>query len=332
MVSKKLNFKLKDPKFNPEIKERQLIGIAIQTWHDYVWSSCGYLMLSNDQIGLEKLKKTLHQDHFFHLDTDMRVEDFTEDVISDEGRKLGTIGKKKIYVEDSYWAQKIKLVYINSIEYFIPKTVIQNENNLLHVEIEPINFYHDGLIDKLIFTGEKINQYRNLINQNLGKEFKMPMPIFYEPPSINTNEWIEKRHQIELVEEPPIDRPEKTVLEIKNDLEKYYRENSIKMINMELSEENEEVMNIIFNNGKKKSSNGFPNRRDKQKLEQVKIYLKSNNKESLTYSDLILVSDDNNSHNPNSGVTITLLIIVLLLAVGFLLFSLKKNRNKEVKI
>jgi len=66
--------------------------------------------------------------------------------------------------------------------------VIKNENNLLHVEIEPMEFYKEGMIDKLIFTGEKINQYRDLVAENLGKEFKMRQPIFGSPPSINTDD------------------------------------------------------------------------------------------------------------------------------------------------
>ena len=59
-------------------------------------------MVPNDQVAIQNLeKKRLSQEYFFFLETDMRVEEFTEDVISDEGKKLGTIGKKKIYVEDS---------------------------------------------------------------------------------------------------------------------------------------------------------------------------------------------------------------------------------------
>lgn len=72
------------------------------------------------------------------------------------------------------------MIYPCTIHYFVPKKVVRNENNLLQVEIEPMEFYVDGLIDELIFTGAKINQYRELITQNLGKEFKMPVPIFNE--------------------------------------------------------------------------------------------------------------------------------------------------------
>lgn len=58
-------------------------------------------MLPNDQEAIQNLeKRNTSQEYFFHLDTKIRVEDFKEDVISDEGKKLGVIGKKKIYVED----------------------------------------------------------------------------------------------------------------------------------------------------------------------------------------------------------------------------------------
>lgn len=58
-------------------------------------------MLPNDQEAIQNLeKRNTSQEYFFHLDAEMRVEDFKEDVISDEGKKLGVIGKKKIYVED----------------------------------------------------------------------------------------------------------------------------------------------------------------------------------------------------------------------------------------
>ena len=71
----------------------------------------------------------------------------------------------------------------------MPRKVIQNENNLLHIEIEPMNFYEEGPIDKLILTGEKINQYRDLIVGNLGKEFKIELPIFADPKLlIDTNQ------------------------------------------------------------------------------------------------------------------------------------------------
>ena len=79
------------------------------------------------------------------------------------------------------------MIYPHTIKCFIPKKVVQNENNLLQVEIEPMEFYVDGLIDQLTFTGEKINQYRDLIVGNLGKEFKIPMPLFDKPPLLDTS-------------------------------------------------------------------------------------------------------------------------------------------------
>jgi hypothetical protein len=98
---KNIGFLPKNQKDCPKIKEGELTGIAIQTWHNYIWSSCGYLMLPNDQEAIQNLeKRRTSQEYFFHLDTEMRVEEFEEDVISDEGKKLGTIGKKKVYVED----------------------------------------------------------------------------------------------------------------------------------------------------------------------------------------------------------------------------------------
>jgi hypothetical protein len=55
------------------------------------------------------------------------------------------------------------------------------------VEIEPMEFYQEGMTDKLIFKGEKINQYRDLVARNLGKEFKMSQSLFDTPPEIDTN-------------------------------------------------------------------------------------------------------------------------------------------------
>lgn len=75
------------------------------------------------------------------------------------------------------------------MNYFTPTKVIKNENNLLHVEIEPMDFYEHGLIDKLIFQGEKINQYRDLVAGNLGKEFEVHLHISKDDPRfpIDTN-------------------------------------------------------------------------------------------------------------------------------------------------
>ncbi|MCE8159213.1 MAG: hypothetical protein I3270_02240 [Candidatus Moeniiplasma glomeromycotorum] len=286
MVKKTIRFALKSQEHNPKIKEGKLIGIAIQTWRNWVWSSCGYLMLPNDQEAIQNLeKRNTSQEYFFHLDTKIRVEDFKEDVISDEGKKLGVIGKKKIYVEDPNWGQKIKLIYPCTIHYFVPKKVVRNENNLLQVEIEPMEFYVDGLIDELIFTGAKINQYRELITQNLGKEFKMPVPIFNEVKNqIDTKEWIGEEDKIELVERKTGDRPEKTIPELRESLTEYYRNKGIKSI--KLSDEDKEFLDIVFNSGEKKTSDNYSKRYDKQKFEQVKLYLQSNGKKSLDYLEL----------------------------------------------
>jgi len=110
------------------------------------------------------------------------------------------------------------------MEYFVPKKVVKNENNLLHVEIEPMEFLIDGVIDKLIFKGGKINQYRNLIAENLGKEFKISLHTFFDDPKlpIDTNRWGEKYERIELAEKKTGGRPEKSYPEIKQSLEKYY--------------------------------------------------------------------------------------------------------------
>jgi len=92
---------------------------------------------------------------------------------------------------------------------------------------------------------------------------------------------------------------------------------------IKLSDEDKELMDIVFNSGKKQSSNTFSNRHDRQKLEQVKIYLKSNNKETLSYSELSTGSSINPSHNSNegnngiSGGEIVLLIVGVISVVGF---------------
>ena len=100
-MKKNICFGLKNQEYNPKIKEGELVGIAIQTWHDCVWSSCGYLMVTSDPKAIQNLEKERgSQEYFFQLESEMRVEEFTEDVISEEEKKLGTIGKKKIYVED----------------------------------------------------------------------------------------------------------------------------------------------------------------------------------------------------------------------------------------
>ena len=76
------------------------------------------------------------------------------------------------------------------------------------------------------------------------------------------------------------------------------------------------------------------NRRDKQKLEQVKIYLKSNNKEILSYSELSAGSDVNHSHNSNegngiSGGTIVLLIVGVVSVVGFFSWLIWKGKRTD---
>lgn len=325
MTKKDICFALKNQEYNPKIKEGELVGIAIQTWRDYIWSSCGYLMVPNDPEAIQNLeKKKLSQEHFFHLGTKMRLEEFTEDVISDEGKKLGTIGKKKIYIEDPEWGKKVELLYCKSMNFFVPTKVVKNENKLLHVEIEPMNFYENGFINKLIFQGEKINQYRDLIVRNLGKEFKIPLSIFDDNPKlpIDTDKWGEYE-KVGLAEKKNNDRPEKTISEIKNSLEKYYRKNDIKM--MKLSEEDKEFMDIVFNSGKKQNSNDFFDPYDKQKIEQVKIYLQSNNTKSLDYSELIGVQKDKNNFNWTPwliGGTISFLVIILF-------FVIKKKWKKS---
>jgi hypothetical protein len=93
---------------------------------------------------------------------------------------------------------------------------------------------------------------------------------------------------------------------------------------MKLSVEDKEFLDIVFNNGKNRRSDTFSDSRDRQKFEQVKIYLKSNNKEILTYSELSDSSNANSSHNFNkenkngmgSGI-ITLLIVGVISVVSF---------------
>ena len=285
---KNICFALKSQEHNPKIKEGNLVGIAIQTWHNYIWSSCGYLMVPNDPVAIQNLeKKKSSQEHFFHLQTEMRVEKINEELFDDKGEKILFLGKNKVYVEDPDWGKKIKLLYCRSMNYFTPTKVIKNENNLLHVEIEPMDFYEHGLIDKLIFQGEKINQYRDLVAGNLGKEFEVHLHISKDDPRfpIDTNNWGDKYEKIELAQEKKNSRPEKSVPELKQSLEDYYRKNDIK--SMKLSDEDQELMDIIFNDGKKKPASDFPNRYDRQRFEQVKIILKSNGKNSLDYSELI---------------------------------------------
>ena len=46
----------------------------------------GYLMVANDLAAIQNLeKKRGSQEYFFQLEVEMRVEEFTEDVISNEG-------------------------------------------------------------------------------------------------------------------------------------------------------------------------------------------------------------------------------------------------------
>ncbi|CAJ0842052.1 10727_t:CDS:2 [Entrophospora sp. SA101] len=107
-------------------------------------------------------------------------------------------------------------------------------------------------------------------------------------------------------------KPEKSAPELKKIVTEYYREKDIKM--MKLNAEDKEFLDIVFNDGKNRRSDTFSGSRDRQKFEQVKIYLKSNNKETLTYSELSDSSNTNPSRNPNkgnsiSGGEITLLIV-----------------------
>ncbi|CAJ0866008.1 13960_t:CDS:2 [Entrophospora sp. SA101] len=159
--------------------------------------------------------------------------------------------------------QNIKFLYCKSMRYFMPQKVIRNESNLLHIEIEPMDFYE--------------------------KAYK---------------------HKIELAED--CNKPEKSAPELKKIVTEYYREKDIKM--MKLNAEDKEFLDIVFNDGKNRRSDTFSGSRDRQKFEQVKIYLKSNNKETLTYSELSDSSNTNPSRNPNkgnsiSGGEITLLIV-----------------------
>lgn len=286
---KDIKFSLKDQEHNPKIKEGELVGIAIQTWNNYVWSSCGYLMVPNDPEAIQKLeKKKLGQESFFWLKAEMRVEEIKKGEVFYEGEKPSLIGKKKVYVEDPDWGKKFKLIYCHVMKRFIPTKVVKNENNLLHVQIEPMSFWAHGggSIDKLIFQGEKINKYRDLVAGNLGKEFKISLHIIDDDPKlpIDTDKW-GKYEKIELAgEQKTNDRPEVPISKIKNSLEKYYQKKDIKV--MKLSDEDKELMDIVFNDGQKKSSRDFLDSYDRQKFEQTKIYLQSNNKKSLEYSEL----------------------------------------------
>jgi len=91
---------------------------------------------------------------------------------------------------------------------------------------------------------------------------------------------------------------------------------------MKLSAEDKEFLDIVFNDGKNRRSDTFSDSRDRQKFEQVKIYLKSNNKKTLTYSELSDSSNINHSHNLNKGSSVSdgkiaLIIVGVILIVGF---------------
>jgi hypothetical protein len=96
MTKQLFSFRLKDQEQNPKIKEGELIGIPIQSCRDLIWSNCGYLLVSNDKGAIQNLEKEREEPHYFQLETEIRAEgQFMEDVISDEGKKLGQIGKEK---------------------------------------------------------------------------------------------------------------------------------------------------------------------------------------------------------------------------------------------
>jgi len=96
MTKQLFSFRLKDQEQNPKIKEGELIGISIQSCRDLIWSNCGYLLVSNDKEAIQNLEKEREEPHYFQLETEIRAEgQFMEDVISDEGKKLGQIGKEK---------------------------------------------------------------------------------------------------------------------------------------------------------------------------------------------------------------------------------------------
>lgn len=87
-----------------------------------------------------------------------------------------------------------------------------------------------------------------------------------------------------MVERKTGDRPEKTIPELRESLTEYYRNKGIKSI--KLSDEDKEFLDIVFNSGEKKTSDNYSKRYDKQKFEQVKLYLQSNGKKSLDYLEL----------------------------------------------
>ncbi|MEG7978624.1 MAG: hypothetical protein NY202_01585 [Mollicutes bacterium UO1] len=96
MTKNFFSFRLKDQEQNPKIKEGELIGIPIQSCRDLVWGNCGYLLISNNKEAIQNLEKARGEPHYFQLETEIRAEgQFMEDVISEEGEKLGQIGKKK---------------------------------------------------------------------------------------------------------------------------------------------------------------------------------------------------------------------------------------------
>ncbi|MEG7978625.1 MAG: hypothetical protein NY202_01590 [Mollicutes bacterium UO1] len=109
-------------------------------------------------------------------------------------------------------------------------------------------------------------------------------------------------------------------------MKKYYEKNHIESIGYK-----EDKLYITFNNGDTALAEKFSNRHDKQKLEQLKIYLKSSNKQKLTYSEL----NGNSSINTNKGSDISdeiiiLLIVAMVAAVSFfswLIWRRKKNRQ-----
>nr|CAG8507105.1 8349_t:CDS:10 [Entrophospora candida] len=195
-------------------------------------------------------KKKISQENFFWLETEMRVEEIKEDLFTDKGEK-----------------------------------VVKNESNLLEVEIEPMDFYEEGLIDKLIFQGEKINQYRDLIVRNLGKEFKMSNRSFIlgtPKQPINTNKWKEE-DKIELSEKKKTNgRPEKSISEIGSSLAGYYQENNIK--SAKLSDEDQKFLDLVFNSGEKKSEKDFSNRQEIILEGRNKVICKKrNNSGSLSF-------------------------------------------------
>ena len=59
---------------------------------------------------------------------------------------------------------------------------------------------------------------------------------------------------------------------------------------------------ITFNSGDTAPTDKFSNRHDRQELEQVKIYLRKNNKEVLNYSELSASFSVNSSCNPNKVI------------------------------